>query len=387
MNIPLPVQNRVRFHLSLNVTNLNEAVEFYQKVFGMPPAKHRLDYAKFELEDPPVVLSLEPIRHTHTAPSEAQGENASQAHPAHGQLPYGALNHLGFRLSSSTELVDMQRRLELLGIRSQREEGVECCYARQTKFWLHDPDQTLWEVYTLDEDIEHRGIGQEMSAILPESEGDKPHPLPTAKPIPAKTIESALPSDLISWQHRIIDPFPMPIPIENAKCKEVILAGTFNQIQALHQIESVLSEVNRILAPGGRLFIHVLTSPQNRVTNPILPGPAAVVQITPSQEEVSNLVVKHGFHALRFLKYDAKPCFVSSGTPLRELQLEAWKDSEVKANAAMCQVLYKGPYSAINLSNNLILQQGKWYHLPIAIVQDFQKHGNNESLLMIPEEV
>ena len=60
----------------------------------------------------------------------------------------------------------MQERLEKAGIRSQREEGVECCYARQTKFWVHDPDNTLWELYTLDDDdLDHRGRGQSVEVM------------------------------------------------------------------------------------------------------------------------------------------------------------------------------------------------------------------------------
>src|SRR3954471_21730075 len=95
----------IRFHLSLNVADLGRSVTFYRVLFGQEPAKRRADYAKFELDDPPLVLSLEP----------------------HAPVTGGALNHLGFRLPDSTVLVAMQQRLELAGIRSQREEGVECC--------------------------------------------------------------------------------------------------------------------------------------------------------------------------------------------------------------------------------------------------------------------
>ena len=90
------------------------------------------------MSDPPVVLSLEPQQH-------ASG---------------GALNHLGFRVPTSAALVEMQHRLEAAGIATNREDGVECCYARQTKFWVKDPDQNLWEVYVLEADTEHRGQGR-----------------------------------------------------------------------------------------------------------------------------------------------------------------------------------------------------------------------------------
>lgn len=135
----------IRFHLSLNVAELERSIAFYRILFGCDPAKCRPDYAKFELDDPPLVLSLEPT---------PRGVG-------------GALNHLGFRMPDSAALVAVQMRLEKAGIRTQRQEGVECCYARQTKFWVTDPDQTLWEIYTLDEDIDHRGAGQTREEMLP----------------------------------------------------------------------------------------------------------------------------------------------------------------------------------------------------------------------------
>ena len=52
--------NPVRFHLSLNVADLKRSVEFFRVLFGMAPAKLRPDYAKFEPDEPPLVLSLEP---------------------------------------------------------------------------------------------------------------------------------------------------------------------------------------------------------------------------------------------------------------------------------------------------------------------------------------
>ena len=142
MAIALEVATTVRFHLSLNVSDLSRSIDFYRILFGIEPAKRRTDYAKLELNDPPLVLSLEPT-------PRAVG---------------GPLNHLGFRLPDSVTLVAMQERLERAGIRSQREEGVECCYARQTKFWVTDPDNTLWELYTLHEDIDHRGPGHARTA-------------------------------------------------------------------------------------------------------------------------------------------------------------------------------------------------------------------------------
>jgi catechol 2,3-dioxygenase-like lactoylglutathione lyase family enzyme len=151
----LPMAPAIRFHLSLNVTALERSIAFYRILFGREPAKCRPDYAKFELDDPPLVLSLEPS--LGLSQNEEDKERSTS----------GTLNHLGFRMPDSAALVAVQRRLEQAGIRTQRQEGVECCYARQTKFWVTDPDQTLWEIYTLDEDIDHRGAGQTREQMLP----------------------------------------------------------------------------------------------------------------------------------------------------------------------------------------------------------------------------
>ena len=46
------------FHVALSVTDLPTAIAQYRKILGMEPAKVKPDYAKFELADPPVILSL-----------------------------------------------------------------------------------------------------------------------------------------------------------------------------------------------------------------------------------------------------------------------------------------------------------------------------------------
>lgn len=182
--MPPAADTRVRFHLSLNVSNLDRSVDFFRTLFGMEPAKLRPDYAKFEPDDPPLVLSLEPTP----------------------RPTGGPLNHLGFRMPDARSLVAMQERLERAGMRTKREEGVECCYARQTKFWAHDPDGTLWEVYTFDGDIDHRGEGQAEEVVL----GTARPTLPTV------------------WEHRMSDPVPETLPMASGAADEVRFRGTFN---------------------------------------------------------------------------------------------------------------------------------------------------------------
>ena len=174
-----------KFHISLNVTSLESSVMFYKALLGTAAMKHSRDYAKFELDDPPLVLSLIPC------PAGAGGK----------------LNHAGLRVSGSEDLVAIQRRLEEAGFRTKREDNVECCYALQTKFWVADPDQVLWEVYVFHEDISEHGAGS-----IPQLEQE---------------MKDGRRQQLI-WEHRIPDALPEAIPHADNSLDEVHLEGTIN---------------------------------------------------------------------------------------------------------------------------------------------------------------
>ena len=47
-----------RVQLALNVSDIDEAVEFYTKLFGAEPAKRQPGYANFAIADPPLKLVL-----------------------------------------------------------------------------------------------------------------------------------------------------------------------------------------------------------------------------------------------------------------------------------------------------------------------------------------
>ncbi|MEZ6090228.1 MAG: ArsI/CadI family heavy metal resistance metalloenzyme [Pirellulaceae bacterium] len=136
---PVRLQNRTpdesrtmdKFHACLNVSNLERSVAFYRALLGYAPVKQYGDYAKFELESPPMVLSLKPKR----------------AHVG------GPLNHLGLRVTDPQRLEAALRRLKSVNARLGRQDHVQCCYAEQTKVWVTDPDGTLWEVYVLHDDV------------------------------------------------------------------------------------------------------------------------------------------------------------------------------------------------------------------------------------------
>jgi catechol 2,3-dioxygenase-like lactoylglutathione lyase family enzyme len=280
MSTSLSIIPAIRFHLSINVNDLARSVAFYKVLFNCEPAKLHGDYAKFEIDDPPLVMSLEPI-----------------------PRPIGGpLNHVGFRMGDMASLVALQRRLESEGIRSQREEGVECCYAKQSKFWVTDPDNTLWEFYILEEDIDHRDSAQSSEMLCSPSAGGG------------------------EWEHRLGDAIPDTLPLADASIGEVRLRGTFNQQLPPETRRRLMHEAARVLRPGGRLFVHVLVG-DKALDKPNLPGPASQVERVPVQSEPPALLEAAGFVHLNYLKFDEKPCFIREGVAMREMQLLGVKGS------------------------------------------------------------
>ncbi|MES2794077.1 MAG: ArsI/CadI family heavy metal resistance metalloenzyme [Planctomycetota bacterium] len=128
---PAKATQLIKFHASLNVSNLTKSIEFYSALLGEGPVKSYVDYAKFEVDIPPLVLSLKPKR----------------------ACAGGPLNHLGLRMTSLEDLQAIHERMKAVGARIGEQDDVKCCYARQTKLWITDPDETLWEVYYFHEDV------------------------------------------------------------------------------------------------------------------------------------------------------------------------------------------------------------------------------------------
>lgn len=317
----------VAFHISLNVSNIEQAVDFFSKVFGTPPSKHREDYAKFELTNPPLTLSLEP------------GDPTVQ----------GALNHVGFKFQSSADLVEVQRRLESSGIHSQREEGVECCYALQTKFWLHDPDRTMWEMYVLDGDIAHRGAGQELQII---------NEIPCSSQQPSKPIRCVtLPvKERSSWSHRLGSPLTIPEDLGHESLDEVALQGTFNGLDSERHMDSFLARVAQALKPGGVLSLHCLTADRHLNEIPSLPGPASVVQAIPCLNRLIQALESAGFESIQLKKYGSSPCFTAGDAELRETKLEATNPAIPGTDHVT--VVYRGPFAEIQLDTGERLRRG-----------------------------
>jgi catechol 2,3-dioxygenase-like lactoylglutathione lyase family enzyme len=116
-----------RVQLALNVDNIDEAVDFYRKLFRTEPAKRRPGYANFVIADPPLKLVL----------------ISDGAHPG------GSLNHLGVEVDSTDEVAAAQARLAHDGLATSIEDGVTCCFAVQDKVWATSPDGVPWEFYAV----------------------------------------------------------------------------------------------------------------------------------------------------------------------------------------------------------------------------------------------
>jgi Glyoxalase/Bleomycin resistance protein/Dioxygenase superfamily len=115
-----------RVQLALNVSNLDEAIEFYSKFFKSEPAKVRSGYANFAIAEPPLKLVL----------IENEGTP-------------GSINHLGVEVFSTDEVLESTKYLSEVGLTTRVEENTSCCFAVQDKVWVDGVDGSPWEVYTV----------------------------------------------------------------------------------------------------------------------------------------------------------------------------------------------------------------------------------------------
>jgi catechol 2,3-dioxygenase-like lactoylglutathione lyase family enzyme len=118
--------NILKPHVSLNVSNIDASVAFYEKVFGTQATKRRPGYAKFDLASPSLNLTMQEAPRT--------GVNAS---------------HFGMQVASSEDVAGAWTRFKEAGLKTLTEENTECCYALQDKVWVEDPDGNSWEVFVV----------------------------------------------------------------------------------------------------------------------------------------------------------------------------------------------------------------------------------------------
>ena len=121
----------LKAHVSINVRNVERSIDFYRQMLGIEPSKVRTGYAKFDVQNPPLNLALNEV-------------------PA--LTGAGALSHLGMQVGSTDDVLAMRLRWKARGLLTRDEMQTSCCYAKQDKTWVHDPDGNEWEAFVVLED-------------------------------------------------------------------------------------------------------------------------------------------------------------------------------------------------------------------------------------------
>lgn len=122
--------NTLKAHLALNVRDVEKSIEFYRNMLDLEPSKVRTGYAKFDVANPPLNLTLNQV---------AFGDR-------------GALSHLGIQVATTEDVNAVKKIWEDKGLITREEMQTTCCYALQDKAWVNDPDGNEWEVFVVLED-------------------------------------------------------------------------------------------------------------------------------------------------------------------------------------------------------------------------------------------
>ncbi len=128
----------LRPHLALTVASVERSIPFYEALFGVRAEKVRAGYAKFSVTDPALNFTL----------NEGWREGL------------GAFNHAGIQVASTAEVLEARERLVSAGLAAFDEMDTTCCYARQDKIWVRDPDGAPWEIFATRADSEEAGGGR-----------------------------------------------------------------------------------------------------------------------------------------------------------------------------------------------------------------------------------
>jgi catechol 2,3-dioxygenase-like lactoylglutathione lyase family enzyme len=129
-----------RFHVNINVADLQKSVGFYNTLFATEPTVLKSDYAKWMLDDPRINFAI------------------SQSNRSRG------INHVGLQADTELELGEIQERLRAANQQTFDQPEAECCYAKSSKTWVRDPDQLAWETFVTHGQITHYG-----SDVAPQS--------------------------------------------------------------------------------------------------------------------------------------------------------------------------------------------------------------------------
>ncbi len=125
-----------RMHVGMKVDDLEKAMEFYTRLFGVEPTLRRPDYAKWMLDDPRLNFSID----------------------THGAGPPGSA-HYGIQLASPEELAETRERIDAAGLARRDQNDLVCGYQRQDKSWVTDPHGVAWETFFTEGVVEGSDYG------------------------------------------------------------------------------------------------------------------------------------------------------------------------------------------------------------------------------------
>ena len=122
----------MRVQLALNVADLDEAIDFYSKMFDVAPYKVKPGYANWAIENPPLKLVV---------------FERPDAEP-------GSINHLGVETESADEVVAAEARVSQAGLETSGIDDTICCFAEKVETWVQGPTGHKWEWYVKQADHE-----------------------------------------------------------------------------------------------------------------------------------------------------------------------------------------------------------------------------------------
>ncbi|WP_411816987.1 ArsI/CadI family heavy metal resistance metalloenzyme [Hyphococcus sp. DH-69] len=112
-----------RLHIHLRVKDLEQSIKYYTALFGSEPARKEQDYAKWMLDEPSANIAI-------SSRSDETG-----------------VDHVGISLENEEQLESTAERLRAIAAPLSIESDATCCYAKSDKYWSHDPQGAVWELF------------------------------------------------------------------------------------------------------------------------------------------------------------------------------------------------------------------------------------------------
>ncbi|MCU7924156.1 MAG: VOC family protein [Candidatus Thiodiazotropha sp. (ex Dulcina madagascariensis)] len=113
-----------RFHVALNVVDVELVLPFYQTLFGKQPDTHSDGYAKFDLKEPPMLFSLNRVVHN----AKGNGD-------------------FGVQLNNVHQIVEMSDRIKSAGMEVLEQDTIDDGTVR--KLTVMDSEGNRWTLFVV----------------------------------------------------------------------------------------------------------------------------------------------------------------------------------------------------------------------------------------------